>query len=121
MVGQARMNLPIEVVQQRSYGPLLFILARFARIRRDACLHCQHVLSQIIRLYELAHDLPGLIPIHTASVYIARPFLVPAGTCAVSSSDTRGHPALRECAGDTLYEAVSLAVRTLREHDCTPG
>ena len=64
MVGQVGVNLPVEVVQQRGDGPLFFVLARSARIRHDACLYGQHVLPQTIQLYELAHDFPGLIPVH---------------------------------------------------------
>ncbi len=85
MIRQVGMNLPIEVVQQRRDRPLLLILARFARIRGDACLDRQHVLSQIIRLDELAHDLPRLIPVHKMSVYAHAP-RTPSAVARLSGS-----------------------------------
>jgi hypothetical protein len=48
-------------------------------------------------------------------------FLVPARTCAVSFTDHEGlrHPV--NVNAEMLYEAVALAVRAFREHDCAPG
>jgi hypothetical protein len=46
---------------------------------------------------------------------------MPARACTVSFSD---HERIRHSVmveADTLYEAVVLAVRAFREHDCAPG
>ena len=42
-------------------------------------------------------------------------------TCIVSYLDTDGIRHSVEVQADSLYEAVVLAVKTLREHDCAPG
>jgi hypothetical protein len=47
--------------------------------------------------------------------------LVPARACTVSFT---GHDGIRHSVNvqaETLYEAVVLAVRAFREHDCAPG
>lgn len=42
-------------------------------------------------------------------------------SCIVSYLDTDGIKHKVEVQADSLYEAVVLAVKTLREHDCAPG
>ncbi len=41
--------------------------------------------------------------------------------CIVSYLDTEGLRHSVEIQADSLYEAVVIAVRTFREHDCEPG
>src|SRR5712692_4247544 len=68
------MNLPIEIMQQRRDGPLLLVLAEFARIRPHARLHREHVFSQALRLHEFANNRPRLIPIHREQVIMVSTF-----------------------------------------------
>ena len=46
---------------------------------------------------------------------------MPARTCTVSFTDTEGIRHSVNVQADTLYEAVAVAVREFREHDCAPG
>ena len=46
---------------------------------------------------------------------------MPTRTCIVSFSDTDGLRHSTEVRAETVYEAVVLASRAFREHDCTPG
>jgi hypothetical protein len=46
---------------------------------------------------------------------------MPARACTVSFTDTEGLRHSVNVQADTLYEAVALAVRAFREHDCPPG
>ena len=46
---------------------------------------------------------------------------MPGRTCTVSFTDTEGLRHSVNVQAETLYEAVALAVREFREHDCTPG
>ena len=46
---------------------------------------------------------------------------MPARTCAVSFTDAEGIRHSVTVQAETLYEAVALAVRAFREHDCAPG
>src|ERR1700677_251880 len=64
MIGKVGMNLPIEVVEQRGHGPLLFILAKFASVSGHAGLHRQHMFAQALRFNEFANRVPRLISIH---------------------------------------------------------
>src|SRR6185312_5536946 len=63
VIGSGWMNLPIEIVEQRRNGPLLFVLAIFPRISVYARFHRQHMAAQAVRLYEFTNDRPGLLPI----------------------------------------------------------
>jgi hypothetical protein len=46
---------------------------------------------------------------------------VPVRTCTVSYTDHEGIRHSVNVQADTLYEAVALAVKAFREHDCAPG
>ncbi|MGD1091946.1 MAG: hypothetical protein ABSB35_08120 [Bryobacteraceae bacterium] len=46
---------------------------------------------------------------------------MPAGTCTVSFTDHEGLRHSVNVQAETLYEAVVLAVRAFRKHDCAPG
>jgi hypothetical protein len=45
---------------------------------------------------------------------------VPSRTCTVSFTDTNGLRHSVNVQAETLYEAVALAVRAFREHQCAP-
>ena len=47
--------------------------------------------------------------------------LVPVRACTVSFTDHEGIRHAVTVQAETLYEAVVLAVRAFREHDCVPG
>ena len=46
---------------------------------------------------------------------------MPVQTCAVSFTDTDGLRHSVNVQAETLYEAVALAVKVFREHNCEPG
>jgi hypothetical protein len=46
---------------------------------------------------------------------------VPVRTCTVAFTDPEGLRHAVTVQAETLYEAVVLAVRAFREHDCAPG
>lgn len=46
---------------------------------------------------------------------------MPVRTCTVSFTDTDGFRHSVNVQAETLYEAVALAVRAVREHDFAPG
>ena len=46
---------------------------------------------------------------------------VPARTCTVSFTGPDGIRHSVNVQAETLYEAVALAIRAFREHDCAPG
>ena len=46
---------------------------------------------------------------------------VPARTCTVSFTGPDGIRHSVNVQAETLYEAVVLAIRAFREHDCAPG
>ena len=48
-------------------------------------------------------------------------FYVPARTCTVSFTGSDGIRHSVNVQAETLYEAVVLAIRAFREHDCAPG
>ncbi len=50
----------IEIVEQRSKAPSLFIGALLARVSSDAGFDGQHVLAQALRFCEFAQQLPGI-------------------------------------------------------------
>ena len=47
--------------------------------------------------------------------------MVPVRPCVVSFSDPEGFRHSVEVEAESLYEAVVLATRAFREHDCKPG
>ena len=60
MVGGLRVNLPIEIVEQRGEAPLVFVLAKLAGVGGDAGLYRQSVLAESFGFGEFADDVPGL-------------------------------------------------------------
>ena len=46
---------------------------------------------------------------------------MPVRTCLVSFTDSDGIRHSTETQAESLYEAVALAARAFREHDCYPG
>ena len=48
-------------------------------------------------------------------------FVVPVRACTASFTDHEGIRHAVTVQAETLYEAVALAVRAFREHDCVPG
>ena len=60
MVRQLRMDLPIEIVQQGSNAPLLFVLAQPLRIGNNARLDRKRMFPQSFGLSEFADNIPSL-------------------------------------------------------------
>src|SRR5258706_14821403 len=68
MVGRVRMNLVVEIMQQRCERPLALILTELSRIRHHARFHRERVFAQALRLCVFTKQIPGLFSFHPDSV-----------------------------------------------------
>src|SRR4051812_40753960 len=92
MLVERRMNLPVEVVQQRRQRPQSLIRPELPRVRRDARLHGQRVLPQPLRLRVFAKNVPGLFAIeHSELSIIPAPHALTAW-CFATHAGSRSTP-----------------------------
>src|SRR5689334_21061722 len=64
MIRQFGMDLPIEVVQKRCYGPFGLILLEFSGIGHYAGLHRERMAPEPIGLREFTQKFPSLFSFH---------------------------------------------------------
>src|SRR3954453_22985398 len=65
MVGQLRVNLPVEIVQQSGNRPLLLVFVELTGIGNHAGFDGECVTPQVVAFREFTEEFPGLVSVHS--------------------------------------------------------